>query len=506
MQDVDELITFTLKDKKSWPKVSSNYKTCGKISKIAHAGKKEALEYIAKLNVPLLPNGSEKQVVIGTTKYLLPYFILSNYFITFAFKEKVWKEELNAILIDCIGNGYFNTNSIRVLTTISDIIRPDGSLSITGRELKYLIDFFKIKMYKLRGEENVYFLTNQYLNDNEYALFRFESKRSPANTLILQKCNESECKDYTVINKPILMSNVLHYKFLKSFYNIDKRLTVFNGVELLFNQKKYKNVFGPNIDTILFCAALEILKKTNVKTFIEIGIGSGYISKYIATKLPDAHGTLIDIEPQAIDFAKSDLSLPGTIKENWTVIKDKSFTRMFSQDKYLIIEGDALKLIDNIIKKQWSIDYQMVLCNPPYIPKSNEKQNVDIHDPIIAKNFFEGTYLMRYMLNNIESLTTETMVLILSSTSFQVSHVKECFKEVINKGWNLRVLIKRQVPLKVYDANGVFIYDNKEWKQFLLTKTGEFRIKNIPFYKGAIVDKDSKYPMHHIVYVIAISK
>ena len=40
--------------------------------------KKNAIEYISMLNIPLLPN--KKQVVIGTTKFLLPYFTLKKKF------------------------------------------------------------------------------------------------------------------------------------------------------------------------------------------------------------------------------------------------------------------------------------------------------------------------------------------------------------------------------------------------------------------------------------------
>ena len=68
-----------LNTKKTWNKVKTNNKKCKYIDDISNK-KEAAIEYIAKLNVPALPKKDNKEIVLGTTKYLLPYYILTDYF------------------------------------------------------------------------------------------------------------------------------------------------------------------------------------------------------------------------------------------------------------------------------------------------------------------------------------------------------------------------------------------------------------------------------------------
>lgn len=141
-----------------WQKIKS--KNCKQVVKSATLGKKEGLKYIAKLHVPIMPTTQEKEIVIGTTKYLLPYFVLEDYFITFAFESNTYQEDLNAHLIHCIGEKHFGNIRIRLVTTPDDLIDlKNNILRITGKEIKYLLDNFKnTKILKVKGEENLYFL------------------------------------------------------------------------------------------------------------------------------------------------------------------------------------------------------------------------------------------------------------------------------------------------------------------------------------------------------------
>lgn len=503
-------------NKKGWEKVKSDSLICKNIKKISK-NNKEAINYIAKLNVPSLPKIGKKEIVLGTTKHLLPYYILTDYFITFAFDTNIYTENLNTILIDCIGNGYFESNLIRIVTTPDDIIdKNTNELRIIGKEIKYLIDNFPIKIYKLKETKNIYYITlsSIIVKRKDIAKFTFEDIEKSVDNLTLEHCKDDKCMKYAIINQPVLMTDIIAFnknkinKSLKSedFYNIDNRLTIYNNVELLFNQFKYNKIFGPNIDTILFCSAIDkFYKNHNINHFLEIGIGSGYISKYIANKNNDIKGTLIDIESQAIEFAKTKLDLPNTLSNKWTNIIDKNFI-IFKQNNFKLIEGDALKLIFLMINNKWDEKYDLIICNPPYIPKTIEEKDVEPSNKKIAKNFFEGTYLMRYILKNLDNITSNSIIIILSSTSFKVPYLKDELLSLIKKGWNISILLQRKVPLKVYNNNN-YIHNNKDWVDFLLNKSIKtIKIGNNKFKCGAILYDSKKFPLYHIVYIVHISK
>jgi hypothetical protein len=112
--------------------------------------RKKAIDYIAKLNVPLLPK--KKQVVLGTTKYLLPYFCLPNYFNIFAVDPDDWTMDKNNKLIHTIIA--LNEPIIRVVTKPSELIN-EGTLRVTSKELCIL--FHDYEIYKLK-DETIYFL------------------------------------------------------------------------------------------------------------------------------------------------------------------------------------------------------------------------------------------------------------------------------------------------------------------------------------------------------------
>jgi methylase of polypeptide subunit release factors len=367
---------------------------------------------------------------------------------------------------------------------------------------------------------------------SKYALFQFNNKVSK---LTLSECSvltsvQNKCKQFVIINEPVLMTDIqktidikckhssekcnasTEYVANNFYYNIDKRITTFDGITIVFDQKKFNNVFGPNIDTILFCYALKtmfIKHGNNYETFFEIGIGSGFISKYIHSKLPNIHGTLIDIEKQSIEFARNHLGFSG----KWSTNKVPSVGTQYSQTMHTLIHGDVLKYIPLIISNKSCFD--LVVCNPPYIPHHVENKSVDINDPHIAKNFFEGTYVMRYIINNIQLIVNKTLVLIISSTSFCIEHVQTSLETLHCKGWSLTILEHRRVPLKVYTENKTkygtkrtFIHDNPKWKTFLTNGNNtKIRVQSQVFKKGAFqTNNDADYPLEHIVYIVAMHK
>jgi hypothetical protein len=151
--------------KRKCPKNISNktYKNYKKFTKKQNLS--NAIEYIAKLNIPLLPkNNSNKQVVIGTTKYLLPYFCLPDYFEVFSLDTNDWTINKNNMLINTIIK--LNENIIRLITTPESLINTDNSLRVSGKEICILLNN-DYEIYKLINNahtiENIYFLIK---NDN----------------------------------------------------------------------------------------------------------------------------------------------------------------------------------------------------------------------------------------------------------------------------------------------------------------------------------------------------
>ena len=236
------------------------------------------------------------------------------------------------------------------------------------------------------------------------------------------------------------------------------------------------------------------------KHFLEIGVGSGFISKYITNKLTNISGVLIDINPNSIYYNLNHF------KPEPQLIGNNDFDKVYANDKITLIIGDALKLIDIIKKNNKGEDiYDLIVCNPPYIPKSHENDvDESITNENVPKNFFEGTYLMRYLLKNVELLTTKSMLMIVSSTSFCVDYVNTDLENLTSKGFTLEILVEREVPLKVYDTDtSKWLHENEEWKNFLLSNIGNINVNGIKFKKGCTLCKNTLF---HYVYVISISK
>ena len=118
-----------------------------------------AIKYIAKLNVPLMPKSKKKQIVLGTTKYLLPYFCLTDHFEVFALDPTDWSMDKNNRLINTIVK--CNEKVIRLITLPESLINKDNSLRITGTEICILLNN-DYEIYRFVNEEktieNVYFL------------------------------------------------------------------------------------------------------------------------------------------------------------------------------------------------------------------------------------------------------------------------------------------------------------------------------------------------------------
>jgi hypothetical protein len=117
-----------------------------------------AMEYISKSNLPLLPK--DKQVVIGTTKFLLPYFYLNKHFNVLAVDDSKWTIQDNNNFIHTIG--LLNEPIIRLITTPGNLINKKNKLRITSIELCILFEKYNYEIFRLNTDDqyygNIYFL------------------------------------------------------------------------------------------------------------------------------------------------------------------------------------------------------------------------------------------------------------------------------------------------------------------------------------------------------------
>jgi len=202
------------------------------------------------------------------------------------------------------------------------------------------------------------------------------------------------------------------------------KITEYDGVRLKFEQRKYPGVWGPSIDTLLFCKALSQLDLSKVKTAVDIGCGSGMISKYVLEKAaPNLESiTLVDINPVAGECIKEN------IKDARAEFKAIDGIKFLSQDK----------------------QYDLVLCNPPYIRRPRS----------IEDNSYEGIGLLVHLIKETPRIVTPQGSLVTNISSLSGSIAQEAIAQaaVIDK-----VIESMQVPLKVYN-----VLNNKEWMDYLL--------------------------------------
>ncbi len=249
------------------------------------------------------------------------------------------------------------------------------------------------------------------------------------------------------IKNPVLVTDIYKiYKFnptvrdtLVKLLESPVKTTEYNGVSLSFEQRKYKGVWGPNIDTLLFCRALNKLdsKLFGGKSVIEVGPGSGYISKYILEHFSDLIGkgiksiTLADLSPNAIESSKDN-------------IKDVRAT---------FVCGDAIKYING--KK-----FDVLVCNPPYIPRQGS----------IDDNPYEGTGLINYIIAHAKEILNPGGMIVTNLSSLSDKDVRKVIKDV---GAREIRLDKMTVPLKVCN-----VLNNKEWMKYLLNHGLKKQYKN----------------------------
>ncbi|MFA5084546.1 MAG: methyltransferase, partial [Candidatus Paceibacterota bacterium] len=210
---------------------------------------------------------------------------------------------------------------------------------------------------------------------------------------------------------------------LFSLYSSRPRIVEYDGVSTFWDSS-HIGVWCPSIDTILFAKALDgvLRKKNDFRSAIEIGCGSGFLSKYLLEKSRKIKSLIInDINQYAIKSAKDN-------------IKDKR----------------AAYCVGNGIKKIKGKKFDLILCNPPYVPRPKS----------IDDNPYEGLGILNHLVHEGQKYLNSNGAIITNVSSL-------CWSIIFDKKPKMKmtVLDEMDVPLKVNN-----ILNNAEWIDYLKTR------------------------------------
>jgi methylase of polypeptide subunit release factors len=207
---------------------------------------------------------------------------------------------------------------------------------------------------------------------------------------------------------------------LFSLYGSWPRTIEYDEVGVTWDNNTNFGVWGPSIDTLLIARGLNkvLNESTNFKTALEIGCGSGYLSKFILNKCKTIKSmTVNDINPNAINCAK----------EN---IQDE-------RAEYKI--GDGLKLLENKT-------FDLIVCNPPYIPRPNS----------IEVNQYEGVGVLNDLAYSYKYLNSGGVIVI------GLSNLADRIVFTNKTGLKFSTIEEMEVPLKINN-----VLNNHDWIEYL---------------------------------------
>jgi len=240
---------------------------------------------------------------------------------------------------------------------------------------------------------------------------------------------ETESLYYSSFSDPILVTDKYKISLLDpvkrdtvdALYSRDIKITLYEKTSLRFDERKYVDVWGPSIDTLLFCRGLKKIDLSGICNAIEIGCGSGFITKYIIDNTTNLKKiTAIDLN----EFAEM------CVRDN------------INDDRLSLVTGNA---VDYIAGKK----FDLVICNPPYIPRPDS----------IDDNPYEGVGLLSYLIKAIQQhLNPEGMIITnISSLCEEIA-----LKAISEAGAHAETIDTMEVPLKVYN-----VINNPEWIKYL---------------------------------------
>lgn len=211
-----------------------------------------------------------------------------------------------------------------------------------------------------------------------------------------------------------------------ALFAMPRRTTRLGAISLTFEQGRFPGVWGPSIDTLLFCRALGRMDLSEVKNAIEIGSGSGFISKAILAMAPALERMLlVDLDPQAIACSREQVVDPR-------------------------VEHRVGGGIEAVAADTWDL----VVSNPPYIPRPWS----------IEDNPYEGVGLLAHLLEHGRSYLAPSGSLVVNASSLADPMVARVGAAT---GARAELLDSLRVPLKVFN-----VLNSPEWLVHLEATAG----------------------------------
>ncbi len=205
---------------------------------------------------------------------------------------------------------------------------------------------------------------------------------------------------------------------LFALYSHKPRIVEYDGVRTFWDDS-HRGVWCPSIDTIFFAKCIKkVLNSRKFSKVVEIGCGSGFLSKFVLQKGKINSMLINDLNHYAIKSAEDN-------------IKDK-------RAEFFV--GNGMELIQN--KK-----FDLMICNPPYVPRPNS----------IDDNPYEGIGLLNHLVHEGQKYLNKKGIIVTNISSL-------CWNIVMSKkpSMKMSILGKMKVPLKVNN-----ILNNKNWLAYL---------------------------------------
>jgi release factor glutamine methyltransferase len=216
-----------------------------------------------------------------------------------------------------------------------------------------------------------------------------------------------------------------------SLYESYPRTVSHDGTSVSWSPTEYPKVWCPTIDTLFFARTLR-RHLHGLRSFAEVGCGSGFLTKHALMHAPDVERVVAsDISLAAIRCA-SDALAEASHRASVSLVCPQPDDPGFS------IAGQ----------------FDLVVCNPPYLPRPGE------HDD----NAYEGLGLIAKFAQRGQELLADDGLLLLNISTLAGDRALARFDE---HGWQLDVLDRMRVPLKVNAVTSGGTPEARAWYDYL---------------------------------------
>ena len=206
--------------------------------------------------------------------------------------------------------------------------------------------------------------------------------------------------------------------------------------------RQKEDVFGPSIDTVLMCEALASWlaqrEPGSAITALEVGPGNGLLCTLLASSEKVERLYAVDLNPAAVICTLKNLEINGA--------------RLDSKKPEIYVRAERFRA-------EFPEKIDLIVCNPPYIPKSPKAGMEKGSGYELA---IEGLELSECLLGALEALLSANGSLLLMTSSVSLTEIQN----MIPTGFTATPLLEGRglrVPLDV-DV----LWQSREWQEHLV--------------------------------------